>query len=73
MTRLTVAGCGVRALFFIVEPSRAELIEIGRLLDERRIRPIVAEVLPLERARQAFERGLRGHVRGKLVFQVAGQ
>jgi NADPH:quinone reductase-like Zn-dependent oxidoreductase len=62
----------IRASFFIVEPSRPELVEIGRLIDEGRIRPIVAEIFPLDHARQAFERGLLGHNRGKLVLRVAG-
>jgi hypothetical protein len=28
-------------------------------------------VLPLARAREAFEQGLAGHMRGKIVLQVA--
>ncbi len=55
---------------FIVEPSRRELIEIGRLIDAGVARPIVESVLLLERAREAFERGLDGHNRGKLVLHV---
>jgi len=53
-----------------VEPSRRELIEIGRLIDAGVVRPIVESVLPLERAREAFERGLDGRNRGKLVLHV---
>jgi len=64
-------GRDVRASFFIVEPNRAELMEIGRLLNEGVVRPILADVLPLDRARQAFERSLLGHNRGKVVLQVA--
>jgi NADPH:quinone reductase-like Zn-dependent oxidoreductase len=61
---------GVRAIFFIVEPSRDDLIEITRLLDSGTLEPIVAEVLPLARAREAFENGLQGHTRGKIVLHV---
>ena len=50
------------------EPSR--VIEIGRLIDAGVVRPIVESVLPLERAREAFERGLDGRNRGKLVLHV---
>jgi NADPH:quinone reductase-like Zn-dependent oxidoreductase len=46
------------------------LIEIGRLIDAGVVRPIVESVLPLEQAREAFERGLDGHNRGKLVLHV---
>ena len=52
------------------EPSRAQLVEIARLIDAGQIRPVLDAVLPLARAREAFERGLAGHVRGKIVLRV---
>lgn len=64
---------GVNAVFFIVQPNRNQLAEITRLVDEGAVQVVVAEILPLIRAREAFERGLQGHVRGKLVLQVAAQ
>jgi NADPH:quinone reductase-like Zn-dependent oxidoreductase len=57
-------------LFFIVEPNRAELIELGRLIDAGKIKTAIAEVFPLEQAAKAFEKGLAGHVRGKIVLRV---
>ena len=63
---------GVRGVFFIVKPSRARLIEIARLIDAHALRPIVEATFPLEKAREAFERGLRGHDRGKLVLTIDG-
>jgi len=65
------AALGVRGVFFIVEPNRTQLLEIGHLIDAGTLRPIVGAVLPLEKAREAFERGLGGHMRGKIVLQVA--
>jgi NADPH:quinone reductase-like Zn-dependent oxidoreductase len=62
----------VEGVFFIVKPSRLELIEIARLIDEGHVRANIEAVFPLERAREAFERGLSRHVRGKFVLQVAG-
>jgi NADPH:quinone reductase-like Zn-dependent oxidoreductase len=64
---------GVRAVFFIVEPNRTQLMEIAHLIDQGKVRPILDTVLPLEQARQAFERGLSDHARGKIVLRVAGQ
>jgi NADPH:quinone reductase-like Zn-dependent oxidoreductase len=61
---------GVESIFFIVEPNRLELIEIGRLIDSGKLRIIVADVLPLRRAREAFERATAGHMRGKIVLRV---
>ena len=62
---------GVRGAFFIVDPSRTQLIELGHLIDEGILRVVVGAVLPLARAREAFEQGLSGHMRGKIVLQVA--
>ncbi len=65
------AAYGVRGIFFIVEPNRKELVEIGGLIDAGLVRPLVEAICPLERAREAFECGLKGHVRGKFVLRVA--
>lgn len=61
------AALGVRALFFIVQPNRAQLIRIGQLIDARQIRPVVETILPLAQARQAY--ASRRHT-GKIVLQV---
>jgi hypothetical protein len=37
------------------------------------LKPIIAAVLPLDRAREAFERGLHEHPRGKIILQVDPQ
>jgi NADPH:quinone reductase-like Zn-dependent oxidoreductase len=66
------AAHGVRGVFFIVKPSRTQLIELARLIEAGKLRPVVEAIVPLEQARDAFERGLNGHKRGKLVLGVAG-
>ena len=60
----------VRPAWFVVEPNREQLIQIGTLIDAGRIRPIIETVLPLSQARQAYEQGARGHTRGKIVLRV---
>lgn len=60
-----------RGMFFVVKPNRDHLEEIARLIDAGVVRPVVAGVFPIARAREAFERGLAGQIRGKLVLQVA--
>jgi NADPH:quinone reductase-like Zn-dependent oxidoreductase len=78
-TLVTIAGAdnpkkakrfGVRSLFFIVEPNRQQLMEIGRLIDAGALRVVVEAVFPLEQARMAFEKSLQGHNRGKIVLRV---
>lgn len=61
---------GIRLFWFIVEPNRDELIQIGALIDAGHLRPIIDTVVPLSQARQAFEQGARGHSRGKIVLRV---
>ena len=65
------AKYGVRGVEFIVEPSRAQLIEIARLIETGALRVIVESTYPVPDARAAFVRGLGGHNRGKLVLSVA--
>ena len=65
------AGRAARGQFILVGPSRTQLNELARLIDAGTIRPIVEAVLPLDRAREAYERGINGHPRGKLVLAVA--
>ena len=62
----------VRFVYFIVEPSGAQLRQIGDLLDAGQVRPIVDQVFPLAQARQAYEVGMHGHHRGKIVLTMAG-
>jgi NADPH:quinone reductase-like Zn-dependent oxidoreductase len=62
----------VRPVWFIVAPSREQLIQIGALIDAGKIRPIIDTVFPLSQARQAYEQGMSGHTRGKIVLQVEG-
>jgi len=62
---------GVRGAYFIVEPNRAQLIQLGQLIDIGEVRVVVGAVLQLASAREAFEQGLAGHKPGKIVLQVA--
>jgi NADPH:quinone reductase-like Zn-dependent oxidoreductase len=61
---------GVRGLFFIVEPNRNQLEEMAELIDHGSMKTFVAQVFPLDRARDAFEQALQGHTRGKIVLRV---
>jgi len=69
----TAAKYGVRGFSILVEPNRMELIEIAGLIDAGEVKPVVDAVFPLSRAREAYERGLSGHNRGKLVLKVGNE
>jgi NADPH:quinone reductase-like Zn-dependent oxidoreductase len=63
-------GHDVRFAWFVVEPNRDELIQIGALMDAGHLRPIIDTVFPLAQARQAYEQAAKGHTRGKIVLRV---
>jgi NADPH:quinone reductase-like Zn-dependent oxidoreductase len=62
----------IHASYFVVEPNRAQLVEIARLVDEGRLRPAIDSVFSLSEAPAAFERSLASGKRGKVVIRVAG-
>jgi len=65
------AAFGVNGVSMLVQPSRTELMELSRLVDAGKVRPIVSGVFPLSHAKEAYQKGLAGHNRGKLVLSVA--
>ena len=61
---------GARGVYFIVVGNRAQLEQIAALVDEGKVRPIIARVFPLAGAREAFEFGAASHSPGKIVLEV---
>jgi NADPH:quinone reductase-like Zn-dependent oxidoreductase len=59
------------ATYFVVEPSRHQLLELARLADAGSLRPAIDSVFPLEGAREAFARVAERGKRGKVVLRVA--
>lgn len=55
---------------FIVEPNRADLEEVDRLVAEGLVKPIVSATFPLEKAAEAHRISDSRRVRGKLVLLV---
>lgn len=72
---VTIAGPAPRqpengqAIFFIVEPDRVRLDDLGRRVQEGRLKPIVGAVRPLAESAAAFASGQR--VNGKTIITVA--
>ena len=62
---------GRRTIWFVVEPNRAQLIDIARLIDGGHLRPIVSAVIPLAEGRAAYGAGHNGRGPGKVVLLVA--
>jgi NADPH:quinone reductase-like Zn-dependent oxidoreductase len=62
----------IDAVYFVVEPSSEQLVQIARLVEGGVIRPMIDSVFPLSDARAAFERSLARGKRGKVVLRVSG-
>jgi NADPH:quinone reductase-like Zn-dependent oxidoreductase len=64
---------GIRGASLGVEPNSNELAEIGKLIDEKKIKVIVSQTFPLADAVKAQEQVATGHTRGKIVLKVADE
>jgi NADPH:quinone reductase-like Zn-dependent oxidoreductase len=64
------ADRGLRATAMLAEPDGDGLEDLARLVDDRRLRVLVSETFPLERASHAHRAGELGHTTGKLVLTV---
>jgi NADPH:quinone reductase-like Zn-dependent oxidoreductase len=64
----------VEAAFFLVEVTRARLTELGRLVDEGKLKTHVGAVLPFAEAREAhlMLEKVRPRPNGKIVLAVGG-
>jgi NADPH:quinone reductase-like Zn-dependent oxidoreductase len=64
---------GIRGGFVSVEPNSKELAEIGKLIDDKKIKVIVSQTFPLSEAMKAQEQVATGHTRGKIVLKVCDE
>src|SRR5437762_7776543 len=62
---------GIRGASISVGPSSTELAEIGKLIDEKKIRVIVSKTFPLAEAANAQRQVETGYTRGKIVLKIA--
>jgi NADPH:quinone reductase-like Zn-dependent oxidoreductase len=61
---------GIRGTSLASHPDANELAEIAKLIDEKKLKPVVTDVLPLTEAVKATEQAETHHTRGKLVIRV---
>jgi NADPH:quinone reductase-like Zn-dependent oxidoreductase len=61
---------GIRGVSLEAEYSGDELAQIGKLIDEKKIKVVVSETFPLADASKAEAKADTGHARGKIVLKV---
>jgi NADPH:quinone reductase-like Zn-dependent oxidoreductase len=64
---------GQRGCFFVVEPSRPQLLALGKRIVAGELRPVIGAIWPLSQGRAAFEAKQRGHQAGKAVLIVSDE
>jgi NADPH:quinone reductase-like Zn-dependent oxidoreductase len=69
---VTIAAEAPGAAYFIVEPDREQLAELGRLADAGELVPAIDSTYPLERAQEAFDRVAARGKGGKVVLDISG-
>jgi NADPH:quinone reductase-like Zn-dependent oxidoreductase len=61
---------GIRGASLVVQNNGDELAQIGKLIDEKKIKVVVSETFPLADASKAEAKADTGHARGKIVLKV---
>jgi NADPH:quinone reductase-like Zn-dependent oxidoreductase len=69
-TAARIFGRAKQARFLMVRPEGDDLRFLGQLADSGRLRPTLAQVFPLDRARDAQDLSEQGHTRGKIVLEI---
>ncbi len=64
-------GLGNRVRAVMMKPERAGLEWLAARYEEKKLRPQIDEVFPLERLADAHKKSISGRARGKLVISVA--
>lgn len=64
---------GIRGAALSVEPNAGELGEIGKLIDQKKMKVIVSQTFPLSEATKAQQQVATGHTRGKIVLKIADE
>jgi len=58
----------IRSRFFVVEPDRAQLMRLARLIDDGQLRPVVGQTADLQAGQSLFAAKQGGGVPGKVVL-----
>jgi NADPH:quinone reductase-like Zn-dependent oxidoreductase len=68
-----IRDLGIRVTGLWVKPNAQQLSEIAKLVDEKKLRPMVTEELPLSEGVRALTQAATHHTRGKIVLKVADE
>jgi NADPH:quinone reductase-like Zn-dependent oxidoreductase len=61
----------VAGTYFVVEPNRAQLVELAKLVESGQLRVAIDSTFTLAEAALAFKRSLAAGKHGKVAIEVA--
>ena len=61
---------GAEYSFLFVRPDGSQLAEIGKLLNDGHIRPVIDKTIPFAQAKEALTYLEKGRAKGKVVIQM---
>jgi NADPH:quinone reductase-like Zn-dependent oxidoreductase len=64
---------GIRGASISVKPNAAELVELTKLIEAKKIKPVVTRMLSLAEAVKAQQQVASHHTRGKIVLRIADE
>lgn len=64
---------GIRGVAFRCEPKASVLEDLAKLIDAKKIMPVVSQTFPLSEVAKAQEQIATSHTRGKIVLQIADE
>jgi NADPH:quinone reductase-like Zn-dependent oxidoreductase len=64
---------GIHGSDLSVAPNSDELDQISKLIDQKKIKVVVSQTLPLAEAAKAQEQAATGHTRGKIILKIADE
>ena len=64
---------GIRGASISVKPDANELEQITKLIEAKKIKPVVSQELPLAEATRALQQAATHHTRGKIVLKIADE
>ena len=64
---------GIRGASISVKPDANELEQITKLIEAKKIKPVVSQELSLDEATRALQQAATHHTRGKIVLKIADE
>ncbi len=65
-----LAQKSIKGETYMAQSIPDQLNQIAKLIDEGKLKPVIAKVMPLDQAAEAQRESEAGHVRGKIVLEV---